>query len=180
MGVWPVFWLFFETWLAAVLVPLIVTLLLAFAPEKFRQLFSRGDEKHIGLVIYALSFTVLTALFYAPKGGQPILGAPAIGAAGVFCLAFGDGIGGWIGRMYGRHRYKVPWAKEKSVEGSLGVFLTSLIFIYIASMMFPPVFSPVKIIIGALVATILEGFSPAHSDNLFVPLGVAFALLLLP
>ena len=179
MGIWPLFWFFFETWLAAFIVPFIVTIMLAVAPSNFRSIFSRGEEKHIGLVLYALSFTVLTALFFAPPGNRPILGYQAIGAAAVFCLAFGDGIGGWIGRVWGKHKYRVPWAKTKSVEGSIGVFVVSLIGIFIASLIFPPMFSPIAIICGALVSMIAEGIAPAHSDNVFVPFGVALTLLLL-
>ncbi len=159
MGIWPLFWFGFQHHFAAFLVPLIVTIMLALAPKTIRELFSKGEEKHIGLVLYAFSFTVITYFLYKHSAG----------AAAIFALAFADGFGGWIGRRYGKHTYHVPWSKPKTFEGSLGVFVASAISVIVAQLLFPPVIGPLAIIIGGIIAAAAEGLSPKHSDNIFVP-----------
>jgi len=166
MGVWPLLWFLFENAFAAFLVPLAVTILLATAPQNIREIFSKGEEKHIGLVLYALSFTIITFFFYMNS----------IGAAAIFTLAFADGVSGWVGRKYGKHFYRVPWSKPKSLEGSTGMFIASLISLYIAQLIFEPKMTILIILVGALIATILEGISPKHSDNVCVPLILALFL----
>lgn len=160
MGIWPFLWFLYNHLLAAFIVPLIVTIMLALAPRSMRELFSSGDEKHIGLVLYALSFTIVTFFFFMNW----------IGAAAIFVLAFADGIGGWIGRKKGKHMYRVPWAKPKSLEGSLGMFIASFLSILIAQLVFQHFIDILAILIGSLIATIVEGISPKHSDNISVPI----------
>lgn len=169
MGIWPFLWFLYNHVFAAFLVPLIVTIMLALAPKSIRELFSGGEEKHIGLVLYALSFTIITLFFFMNW----------IGAASIFTLAFADGVGGWVGRKMGRHYYKVPWAKPKSLEGSLGMFIASLISILIAQIFFYSRIDPLLIIVGSIAATIIEGISPKHSDNIFIPLLLALLLYVL-
>ncbi|MEX0567594.1 MAG: hypothetical protein Q6363_000335, partial [Candidatus Njordarchaeota archaeon] len=73
MGVWPIFWCFFETKLVAVLVTLIVTLFLILAPKNIRKIYSGGEEKHYGLVIYSVMFTFVTFFFWmTPVGAAAI------------------------------------------------------------------------------------------------------------
>jgi len=162
MGVWPILWLLFEYKETAFIVPLVVTIMLALAPEKIRSVFSQGDEKHIGLVFYAFSFTLITFFFWKSFAG----------AAGIFCLSFGDGLGGLIGSRYGKLRYKIPWVKEKSFEGSFTIFVVSLIAIIIAQFIYPASsgLNILLALVGAVFVTVLEAISPYHSDNLTIPL----------
>ncbi|MCD6491422.1 MAG: diacylglycerol/polyprenol kinase family protein [Candidatus Njordarchaeia archaeon] len=166
MGIWPLLWLLYETQLAAILVPAIVTILLAGAPEKMRKIWSEGDEKHIGLVIYAFSFTWVTAFFWKTIPG----------AAAIFCLAFGDGAGGYFGKKYGKHVYHVPWVKPKTIEGSLAVFAVSVLMTIFAQLLYGNIEDPLSYLLGGLiigtVSAIAEAISPKHSDNLFIPIAV--------
>ncbi len=166
MGVWPFLWFLYHNAFAAFIVPLIVTVMLALAPKNIRELFSGGDEKHIGLVLYALSFTIMTFFFFMHW----------IGASAIFVLAFADGFGGWIGRKKGKHMYHVPWSKPKSIEGSLGTFVASVFSILIAQIVFLGNIDVFIVVIGAILATIMEGVSPKHSDNLFIPVVLSIAL----
>jgi len=171
MGVWPILWLMFNYKESALLVPLVVTIILALAPEKIRRVFSRGDEKHIGLVLYAFSFTIITYFFWKTF----------MGAAAIFCLSFGDGLGGFIGSRFGRHRYKLPWVKEKSIEGSLTILIVSVLAILLANILYPASsgFNYLIALIGGLFVTFIEAISPYHSDNLTIPLITAPLLTLL-
>jgi len=170
MGIWPLLWFLYDNAFAAFLVPLIVTILITLAPQNIRELFSKGEEKHIGLVIYCFSFTVITFFLYMNW----------IGAAAIFTLAFADGVSGWVGRKHGKHFYQVPWSKPKSIEGSLGMFIASAISIYVAQLIFSTGVDFLLILVGSIVATVVEGISPKHSDNLFVPLILAAVLYYFP
>ncbi len=170
MGVWPLLWFLFSDKLWATAVPLIVTIILALAPKSIRSTFSEGDEKHIGLVFYAFSFTVITFFFFMRYEG----------AAAIFSLAFGDGLGGLIGSRYGKLKYKIPWVKVKTFEGSLTIFSLSFISIIIAQYIFDGgLVNPVHALVGGIVAMIIEAISPYHSDNLTIPLVLAPVLALL-
>ncbi len=161
MGVWPLLWFLFNDYLWATSVPLIVTIMLALAPKSIRRTFSEGDEKHIGLVFYAFSFTVVTYFFFMRYEG----------AAAIFSLAFGDGLGGLIGSRYGKHRYKIPWVKEKSIEGSLTVFFLSMLSIAISQVIFVGhLISLPLVVLGGIFVTFIEAISPYHSDNLTIPI----------
>ncbi len=163
MGVWPILWFLFETHVVATIVPLIVTLILALAPPKIQRVFSDKDEKHIGLVFYAFSFTVITWFFYMKF----------YGAAAIFCLSFGDGLGGLVGSRYGKHSYKIPWVKVKTIEGSLTIFIVSFLAIIIAQFIFGNTIDILLSLLGAIFVTIIEAISPYHSDNLTIPLLLA-------
>ncbi|MGQ4892051.1 MAG: diacylglycerol/polyprenol kinase family protein [Candidatus Njordarchaeia archaeon] len=165
MGVWPILWFLFQTKLVATLVPLIVTIMLAVAPKSLQSVFSDKDEKHIGLVFYAFSFTVITYFFWMEYWG----------AAAIFSLSFGDGLGGLIGSRYGRLKYKIPWVKVKTIEGSTTVFIIAFLAIVVGQMIFNQG-APIDYLIalvGALFTTIIEAISPYHSDNLTIPLLLA-------
>ena len=165
IGIWPLLWLLFTYNISAFLVPLIVTIMLATAPENIRRVFSEGEEKHIGLVFYAFSFTVVTYFYWKNFAG----------AAAIFCLSFGDGLGGLIGSRYGKHKYKLPWVKEKSIEGSLTIFFVALLVITIAQLIYPPSIGVTFLLslVGAVLVTVIEAISPYHSDNLTIPLIMA-------
>lgn len=169
MGVWPLLWFLFETKFVAFLVPLIVTIMLAVAPSSIRQVFSSGEEKHIGLVFYAFSFTVITWFFFMDFAG----------AAAIFSLAFADGLGGLIGSRFGKHKYKIPWVKEKSIEGSLTIFIISSLAIIAAQLIFSTGVCLLITLIGGIFVTIIEAISPYHTDNLTIPLLLAPLLYIL-
>lgn len=171
MGIWPLLWFLFQTKLVATLVPLIVTIMLAAAPKNLQKVFSDKDEKHIGLVFYAFSFTVITYFFWMKYWG----------AAAIFSLSFGDGLGGLIGSRYGKLKYKIPWVKVKTIEGSTTIFIIAFLAIIIAQ----PIYSPsgsidyIIALVGAVFTTIIEAISPYHSDNLTIPLLLAPFLMYL-
>ncbi|MBZ0233025.1 MAG: hypothetical protein K8M05_11905, partial [Deltaproteobacteria bacterium] len=79
---------------------------------RLRDSVSGGDERWDGLVHYSASYAVLTAI------GLTLAPFPA--AAGLLALSLGDGIGGAVGRRFGRLRYRAM-GKTKSLEGSLAV-----------------------------------------------------------
>lgn len=94
-------------------------------------------------------------------------------------LAIGDGLADIVGRKVDRLKFKI--FAEKSVPGSVAMFLSSLIgcLAFLAVFGFdvlPMTFLTLTII---LIATIVEAFSPGDLDNITVPLSTVIAFLLL-
>ena len=67
----------------------------------------------LGLVYYAISWTVLAFFFFDQ---------PWIIAVGIAAMSYGDGMAALIGKDYGKNKYQIL-GDEKSFEGSFGMFL---------------------------------------------------------
>jgi dolichol kinase len=177
-GAWVVGWPAWNGWLvpsaitwvtaaATASVPLMAPRFAAAAA--FRDSVSGGDEVWTGLVLYTLAFAALT-----PIG---LRGDPFPPAAGLAALCFGDGVGGMIGRRYGRRSFAIPGAKSKSVEGTLAVALSSAVAIAaVGAWLGRPAGLATSALLGG-VAAAAEALSPRSSDNLLVPASV-FAVAL--
>ena len=166
---------FFPTFVAA---PFITVTFLAtpYSPlksisKKLKGLSELTEEGHQwGLVFYAISYTCLAFVF--PQKAHVI-------AAGILPMAYGDAAASIIGEKYGRHKYKL--VAQKSVEGSLAMFLVSLASLAAGMIFFSwfygfSYFSKIAAMVSAAtVAAFVEAFSPMGFDNLAVP---AFSVLI--
>lgn len=172
-GVWPLGWTLWTAPQAPVglavagaattlLVPLLSRKTAALA--LFRESISDKDERWDGVALYGLSFAVFTTL------GLRLAPFPA--AAALLALALGDGIGGAVGRRFGRLRYRPPGAKTKSLEGSVTVALLSMAGVLIASLRFGVPLTPGRLAAAGLLAALVEAWSPRSTDNLTVPAAV--------
>lgn len=164
----------FPTFVAA---PFIIVTFLAtpYSPlksisKKLKGLSELTEEGHQwGLVFYAISYTCLAFVF--PQKAHVI-------AAGILPMAYGDAAASIIGEKYGRHKYKL--VAQKSVEGSLAMFLVSLAslaagMVFFSSFYGFSYFSKIAAMVSAAtVAAFVEAFSPMGFDNLAVP---AFSVL---
>ncbi len=116
--------------------------------------------------------------------------------AGMFMMAivgWGDGIAPYIGKKYGKRKYKT-FGREKTLEGSIGFFLFAVlgslffwIVLGVLGAIEPPVLSNpgvelleifIVILLCSLVATIVEALSPADIDNLLIPASTIATLLI--
>jgi phytol kinase len=181
IGTGPIFvlcWLMYpdvwiSRWLAA-LVPLLITIqfaLVGFGIVKdegaVKAMSRTGDRKEIlrGPLFYGIMFVAITLLYWKDS----LIGIPAL-----MMLCGGDGIADIVGRRV--RSAKLPWSPEKSVAGSLSVFIggwlmTIFVFsVYVWAGAFSgPVtgfFLPVTWI--ALGATIVESLSFKDIDNITV------------
>src|SRR5687768_17273851 len=128
IGTGPIFvlcWLMYpdvqiSRWLAA-LVPLVITAQFALVgtgmikDEAAVKAMSRtGDRREIlrGPLFYGMVFVVVTLLYWKDS---PV-GIPAL-----MMMCGGDGIADIVGRRV--HSPQLPWSREKSLAGSLSVFL---------------------------------------------------------
>lgn len=139
--------------------------------KKFEQSVTGGDEHWGGLVLYTTSYAIFTAIGVAAD--------PFHAGAALLSLSLGDGVGGAVGRAVGRHHYRAPGGKRKSLEGSAIVGLAATAGVLVAALVFGvslPVY--VALALGA-IAALTEAFSPRGTDNLLIPVAVFFAARLL-
>lgn len=124
----------------------------------------------LGLVYYAISWTILAFLFFDK---------PWIIAVGIAAMSYGDGIASLIGQKYGKRKYNV-FGDNKSYEGSAAMFLTLIITLGIVLIYYGVLPSNLWIIvIVAFVATILEGITPKGLDNITACFGAVATYLIL-
>ncbi|MBU0685534.1 MAG: phosphatidate cytidylyltransferase [Thermoplasmatota archaeon] len=156
--------------------PFVLLLLLATprSPVAFLRkspLGQRSSEGHpYGLVFYAISWTMIAYLLFDDLFAASI----AIAA-----MSFGDGMGELVGRRYGKIRY-LP---HRTLEGSLAVFLATLVSTLVISWFYfglidysggtqPKLLVLFAFAVAGLVA-FLEAVTPGAVDNLVLPLFVA-------
>jgi phytol kinase len=179
IGTGPIFvlcWLMYpdvqiSRWLAA-LVPLVITAQFALVgtgmikDEAAVKAMSRtGDRREIlrGPLFYGIVFIAITLIYWKDS----LIGIPAL-----MMMCGGDGIADIVGRRV--HSPKLPWSREKSMAGSLSVFvggwlLTIFIFavyVWIGAFSGPITrfFLPVTWI--ALGATLVESLPFKDVDNI--------------
>ena len=183
IGTGPLFvlcWLLFKDtpdarWLAA-LVPFAITVqfaLIGFGVMKDDasvQAMSRtGDPKEIlrGPLYYGIMFVVLTLVYWKDS---------PIGIIALMMMCGGDGIADVVGRRFVSP--KLPWSKEKSVAGTLGVFLggwlmsAMVIYIFVAVGVFAGAFTSYLLPITgiALAGALVESLHYKDIDNISMTL----------
>ncbi len=124
------------------------------------------EEGHpLGLVFYAISFTLLAFLFAS---------RPAVVAAGILPMAYGDSAASLMGEKLGERRHNLIYGK--SLEGSSAMFAASFLSLGIAFLCLSALYSfPVIQTIIALFSvvgtvTVVELLSPKGFDDLTVPI----------
>jgi len=141
--------------------------------ERLIGLSGITEEGHsLGLVFYAVSYTLL-AMFFSAR--------PYVIAAGVLPMAYGDASAALVGEKHGKRRLRV--FADKSLEGSAAMFSASFLS-FAASLAFFSAFYSLQglnillaALVVALVATSAEALSPRGFDNLMVPIMGAAAFL---
>ncbi len=132
-----------------------------------RAMSRSGDRREIlrGPLYYGIAFVLLTLIFWK--------NSPA-GIVALMLMCGGDGLADITGRRYGSTC--LPWNQEKSIAGSLAMFLGGFFFalailgVYVAAGIFPgPLgnYLPGLLLI-AVVGTIVESLPLKDIDNITV------------
>lgn len=187
-------WVFDSNWVMSLLAAApFIPLLIWFSMEG-----SRKDEPHnkvekevrgsilaeasvnghkLGLVYYAISWTLLA--FFAFENLM-------LASIGIVCMAYGDGMGGMIGKRYGSKRIH----DGKTLEGTLAVFTFAMaaccfVFFYYDFLQTSGLYGThyvdpalaiiISLGIAAYVA-IVELYTPGEYDNLVIPLSTVAIL----
>ncbi len=131
-----------------------------------------GKKEGLGTVYYAISLLILAIVTFG------IINKPAVGLAAIFTMAYGDGLAAIIGRAVKSPKYKV-FDTEKSIAGSITMFLVSFIIVAIYLLY---IGNPLWLILAfadALVLTLIEALSIKGTDNITVPIASLLMLMLL-
>ena len=91
-------------------------------------------------------------------------------------MAFGDGLAAIFGKLIKSKKYKV-YDTEKSIAGSLTMFIVSFIIISIYLVYINSPFWYLKGIIISLIITVLEAISIKGTDNITVPIATLIMLM---
>jgi phytol kinase len=186
IGTGPIFvlcWLMYtdvqiSRWLAA-LVPLVITAQFALVgtgiinDEGAVKAMSRTGDRHEilrGPLLYGIMFVAMTLIYWKDS----LIGIPAL-----MMMCGGDGIADIVGRRV--RSPKLPWSPEKSVAGSLSVFvggwlLTMLIFaiyVWMGAFSRPITRFLLPLTWIALGATLVESLPFKDIDNLTITLASA-------
>ena len=121
----------------------------------------------MGLVYYAITWTILAYLFFDNM---------VIIAIGILAMSYGDGFASIIGIRFGKKKYNV-FGDQKSYIGSFAMFVFTFITTVVALVYYsiPLSIDVILVLLGiAVVAAIVEGLTPKGLDNLSVPFVTAF------
>jgi phytol kinase len=143
-----------------------------------RSMSRSGDRREIlrGPLYYGIVFVVLTLVFWKDS---------PTGMIALMLLCGGDGLADIVGRRFGRSR--IPWNREKSWAGSLGMFAGGWLFaagilaVFVAAGVFESsltAYLPAITLIAA-VGTLVETLPLKDLDNFTVAAAaVALGLIL--
>lgn len=131
-----------------------------------RDAVSGDDERFGGVALYAASAAIFTAVAAISRSAAPAA------AGALLALALGDGIGGAVGRRFGRHPLRVPFGKPKSWEGALAVAAFASAGAWIALRWYGAPAGALAVIGAGVIGAVAEALSPRATDNLFVPAAV--------
>ncbi len=150
--------------LAAAPFILFTFLMCPFSPIKFKSGTSMAGHR-LGLVFYSISWTILAIFFFDRL---------EIIAVGIIAMSYGDGFAAVIGQRYGKRKFNIL-GDQKSVEGSITMFMVTLVAMILILPYFNAVPSKMWIVVPltALVATIAEATVPKGMDNISASLSVA-------
>jgi len=138
------------------------------------------DGHKLGLVYYAISWTLLAFFAF-----DDLL----IASIGIVSMAYGDGMGGLIGKTYGKRKIH----GKKTLEGTVAVFAFAMMAIFLIINFYNLLFSAdlygtrsiaistallISLGLGAYVA-VVELYTPGEYDNLVIPLSTALIVVLL-
>jgi len=170
-GVWVVGWPRWHGTAIPIAIPVAAALATLLVPWSrtgplagLRGALADGDERWTGIVLYTGSFAVFTTLALVDR--------PLPAGAALLALALGDGIGGAVGRRFGKHFYAAPGGKRKSLEGSVVVAIGAAAGVAIASWALRAPVGPGVIAVAAIVAALAEAIAPRATDNAVVPVAV--------
>jgi len=180
-----IWWMFSDWWIMDIFftIPFIIILLYVILKKDKSSVIGKAtsEASNTGLLFYAVSIAVLVTFFFNHFVAASV---------GIVAMTYGDSMGNIIGKRYGKHKI----IHDKSLEGSLAVFIFTAIMGFIVITFYSYLiatgnysFSSADAIIPAWIicifagtfASIIELFTPGNIDNLLVPIGITVLLCLL-
>jgi phytol kinase len=175
----------FSTWTMAILAALLLVLI-AYPALKLVEntaLFKRlavereGGEFARSLIVVQVTMATLIFIFWGLLGES----WRYVAIVAVMAWGLGDAAAALIGKAFGRRRILHRWIQgTKTVEGTLAMYLTAGLAMFISLVLFAGKSWDVCLLVALLVAPVSAGvelFSNRGMDTLTVPLSTAFAIL---
>ncbi|TGG88889.1 diacylglycerol/polyprenol kinase family protein [Geotoga petraea] len=160
---WIIAMIFFDSPLWAAVVPALFIIInyISYKKQIFKAMERGGEKSDLGTVYYAISLFVLSIVTFW-EGMNPY-----VGAMGILIMGYGDGFAAVIGKKYGKHKFEVMGG-QKSLEGATVMFVVSFVVAFIIAQLAggSSLILPLSL---AMIATLVELFSPYGTDNLTVP-----------
>jgi dolichol kinase len=164
----------FKTWWVITFLAAAPFIVLTFLMSPYSPIKSIRDKLSesghgLGLVYYAISWTILALLFFDK---------PWIIAVGIAAMSYGDGMASLIGENFGKRKYNLT-GDTKSIEGSMAMFLVLIFALAIVLTYYAVPFSFITLVIVAFIATVLEAITPKGLDNISSCFGAVITYILL-
>lgn len=127
------------------------------------------SRNSMGTVFYPMSMMIMALITYFHNAFYPFYGI------GLFIMAFADGLAPIVADKF---QSKKIFNTNRSINGSMTVFITSIIVIFIFNIIFNLDISLIKIVLLGFISMFLEGVSGKY-DNLILPIGISIASFLI-
>tara|TARA_B100000424_G_scaffold270575_1_gene270353 strand:+ start:926 stop:1618 length:693 start_codon:yes stop_codon:yes gene_type:complete len=144
-------------------VPLATSLYLITKKSFVSSVISRsGNTSEVlkGPLLYTFILSIMTLYYWTDN---------PIGLITMSQLSFGDGFADLVGRRYGKTKW--IYNKDKSLEGTLGFFITSYIGTNIMISLFNDIENTHNLFLISLICSLVETI-PFIDDNISIPLAV--------
>lgn len=153
---WNIFKLFFPASIHSIIISATFVLLTLFTEIKKVRFVEREDGDH-GTIYYTLAMLVMSVLGYKNELFFDIFGIS------IMSLSCGDAAANILGSRYGKRKIY----GEKSLEGSIGCFVTTFVVIWISSQIYHIDLSMSGIMFLAILCPLTELFS-GNYDNIAI------------
>ena len=167
--------LLFERREFAIIPPLAFTVINAFSywQGTFKAM-ETGEKGQLGTIYFPISFAVITWLLWDQS---------ALLVASLMPMTWGDAFAAIIGQRFGKRRFSIGKI-ERSLEGSLTMFLIGWLATFIPLLLFPSSGLDLSNAVGvaaltAFAAAVVEAITPLGIDNLTVPVISAIVLVII-
>jgi phytol kinase len=147
-----------------IIIPPLTFIILNIYSYKYK-LFSgmEDNSESLGTIYYPLSAFIMSLITYFYHDFYSAYGI------GLFCMAFADGLAPIIAnKIKSKKIYN-----DKTISGSIGIMIISLIVILIFNILFKMNFSLIEMITISILSGILELLGKKGTDNLLLPLGLS-------
>jgi phytol kinase len=168
VGSFVAFWPFFLSWHTIQLLSLafFAVILVSLKLNIFQSIHAvrRGG---FGEILFAVVIGILAVISTDPW----------IFAISMLVLSFGDGLAAVVGTLWGeKHQYKVL-GSTRSIAGTATFFVVTTIIAVLYVWFGPGNANPTTLLFLPVIATLTENVATRGTDNLFMPLVVAFTLM---
>ena len=162
-GYWLIAMFFFDNVIWASIVPasFVVINILSYKYNLIKSM-EREEQDGFGTIYYAIAIFIMSVTTFG------VLNNPLIGLAGMFVMAFGDGLAAVFGKTFGKKKYEIG-DTTKTYLGSFTMLVVTFGIIFAVLSYCNSTLVIFKSLIIAIIMTVFEAVSVKGTDNITVP-----------